>query len=698
MAFWSVLTTPAPRTPLASRPSRTLFSLLVGAFLLSLVPHVEQLPLWLTGSVVISIVVRCVLEIHRLPLPSSAFCALIALCLLTGISIQYHTVVGRDAGTAFTAGLLAIKFFELRGPRDVALIIFSCFFVVMSSLLYSQVVELFIYCLIMMWVLTALLLRTQMGDKTDDHLIGMLGHSGLIFLQALPFALFLFFFFPRYQGKLQLTLNSAAIGLTSEVRPGSIASMAEDDSEAMYVQFVSGDVPTIDTMYWRAMVLWHYENATGEWSEGDLSGMPEQLPIAMSHSNQVVQRITVWPHFRKWLFALDYPIQPPENSSEMADWATTRPGGILRLYGQRNLEHKERYTVTSSLQLVPHALNETERNVGLQLSEKEIDPQVRALAARLRHESTDDQSYIFAVLHYFRHEHFVYSVTPGAEPKGQEKKWLADFLFVRKTGFCEHFASAFAVLMRLANIPARLVVGYQGGEYNPYDNSYMVRQSNAHAWTEVWSESKSQWVRYDPTAILSQAESNPLANNGAGSDGASETLSLHATQHGFFSKSSLPPWLRSTLQDMQMRRDQIEANWDDLVFSYDPEAQSRLADALGLGSKNPTALGIACFLAFCVCVFIFRKWVRRRKDVSPVEELYAQFCRTMAQRGILRALWEGPLAYTHRVAEAFPEKGEAIHDLGSIVAHSRYGRSPIDPATPRDLKDLLTSITSSRET
>src|SRR3984957_1245129 len=196
MALWSALFPRSTRAPLDTRPSLTLFFLLAGAFLLTLVPHVLQFPIWLSVAVVAAMVLRSFIEVYRLPLPSTTFCAIRALILFVAIWVQFQRISGREAGTALTAGLLAIKFYELRRPRDIALIIFSCFFVVMSALLYSQVLELFVYCLIMMWVLTALLLRVHTGDRQHDHLLQMLGQSGLVFLQAMPLTLLLFFFFP----------------------------------------------------------------------------------------------------------------------------------------------------------------------------------------------------------------------------------------------------------------------------------------------------------------------------------------------------------------------------------------------------------------------------------------------------------------------------------------------------------------------
>ena len=698
MALWSALFSRPARTPLEVRPSPTLFFLLAGAFLLTLVPHVVQFPLWVSVAVVGAMVLRSIIEVYRLPLPSTTFCGILAVVLLGVILVQFGTVLGRDAGTAFTAGLLAIKFYELRGPRDVALVIFSCFFVVMSALLYSQVLELFIYCLIMMWVLTALLLRVHTGDSPHDRLLRMLGRSGIICLQALPLALFLFFVFPRYTGKFSLTLDESPIGLTGTVAPGSIAKLAQDDSEAMYVQFTSGNVPLPGTMYWRALVLWDYRN--GAWTPGDLAALPRPTtPPVAPGPNDIGQEITIRPHNQKWLFALDVPVIAPVNRAEPFSWATLLNGGIVQL-SHGKLDHMSRYDVSSSATPADEELSPAERESGTRLPEArydQIDPWVTALADQL-HQGLSDEEYIRAVLRYFRHGGFVYSTTPGI----QGPNWLPVFLFKAKTGFCEHFASAFAVLMRLENIPARLVVGYQGADYNPYSDLYIVSQSNAHAWDEVWMPADNQpapgdmghWMRVDPTALLAMAEEGRSSANSAD---AGDTLSIQVAHHKpTFSEAWLPAWARAGLKEMQLRREQVETDWDNLVFSYDPETQSRLARALGFGEQARFELLLVCLVTGGICLIVFQKWMARKPAVSPVENLYASFCRTMARRGVPRAAWEGPLAYTQRVSEAFPDDKPAIQRVGSIVAHARYGPAPADPAAPQDLKSLLTLIAASQ--
>ena len=675
------------------RPSLTLFFWLVGAFVLTLLPHLQQFPLWLTVMVFAALAVRCVLEWQRWPLPSIGFTSLLALSLLVGIYVQFNTIFGRNAGTAFMVGLLAIKFYELRGPRDVALIIFSNFFVVMSALLYSQAIELFIYCMVMMWVLTALLLRNHMGDSDDNRLLRMLRQSAIIFLQALPLAIFLFFFFPRYSGRLPLGFDDTSIGLTDKVEPGSISRLSNDDSQVMYVTFDRmSDVPGVDAMYWRGLVLWDYEN--GAWTQGvEATSRQVAKPLPARDTRVVTQVITLWPHFQRWLFALDYPLEPAENEDESIGWSTIAPGDILQIARNHStLDHKTRYTVLSAPGLKDQAITEEIEKSTLRLPENEIDSKVRALAEQLRQENPDPKDYIRAVLRYFRREGFKYSETPGAS----ERDWLTNFLFKTKTGFCEHYASAFAILMRLGHSPARLVVGYHGGQYNPYKNSYIVKQSNAHAWDEVWIAAENQWERIDPTAVIPNSQAISFATNSNSSE-AKPGLSIEVAHHRLtlVSGAYMPDWMRSSILEFQLRRQEVEADWDDWVFSYDPKTQLRLAQSLGFGSETRSALALACVLAVGICIIIFRSLMRRKQIITPVEDLYAKFCRSMAQRGIPRATWEGPLAYTERVAEALPEKREQIQDVGWIVARSRYGFSPVEASAAKKMKSLLLLIAAS---
>ncbi len=708
MAIWSGLIAKPQRTPLKSRPSLMLYFLLAGAFLLTLVPQVVQFPVWITAVVAGAMIVRSLLEFYRLPLPSTTFCSIIAFILFGLVWVQFGTIMGRSAGTAVTAGLLAIKFYEIRGPRDISLIIFACFFVVMSALLFSQVLELFIYCLIMMWILTAVLMRVNAGDRPDDMLLRMLSKSGLIFLQATPLALLLFFFFPRINGPIGLSLNDPPIGLTDTVSPGSFSKLARDNSPAMYVSFSGGTYPLPESMYWRAIILYQYKNGTftagflGDTRKREEPGgdADDKTPRPEEHENTqlIGQTITIYANNQRWLYALDIPVSEPKNMAGSSGWAGLYHGNTVRLNGGK-LDHMERYFVSSTLLRPEEMITKAERDASVQLptdpKDGPISPEVRALADKFFAEAGGKQdAYVYAILRYFHHDDFVYSL----DLPSQGKDWLKEFLLVNKTGYCEHYASAFAVLMRLEHVPTRLVTGYVGGDFNPYKNEFVVDEDNAHAWDEVWRPTDpakpdiGRWVRVDPTSLVSDVDpSGQVANGGPGQKpfGVIQGETSFADSH-------LPEWMKTSLHEMQLRREQMEMTWDDVVLSYDTDSQSRLAQVLGMGVNPMLKLGLVCLGAAAVCAVALWRWLAQQPRISPVEFLYAAFCRNMARRGVPRASWEGPLAYTERVAEAFPDDLPALRNVGAIVARTRYGPGPGDAKAIERLESALARISASQ--
>jgi transglutaminase-like putative cysteine protease len=698
MPLWSGLIATPQRTPLTSRPSLTLYFLLAGAFLLTLVPHVLQFPPWLTAAIVAAMVLRSIIEVYRLPLPSSTFCGILAIILFGLTWIQFGTVIGRSAGTAVTAGLLAIKFYEIRQPRDIALIIFSCFFVVMSALLFSQVLELFVYCLIMMWILTALLMRVQAGDRPDDMLLRMLGKSGLIFLQALPLALLLFFFFPRIYGPLGFTLSEPPIGLTDRVAPGSIAKLSQDDTPAMYVHFKSSTIPTPDSMYWRVVVLYQYNQ--GVFSTGDVAELPAPLhpsEAVKKGGGEIEQEITIRANNQRWLYALDVPVLKPANAAENGAWADMYNGDTIRLNANK-LDHFARYTVISSPFRRQETITPEEDEASAQLPHSAsdlIDPRVVQLANDLFQQAGEtEEGYINEVQKYFHQQGFVYSTNLAP----QAADWLPQFLLESKSGYCEHFASAFAVLLRLKGYHTRLVAGYLGGDYNPYTDDYTVSQSNAHAWDEVWMPTNpavpltGRYLRIDPTEAA--ASTALAARMGGGLDEGSAIRVQQRTPT--FADAFFPSWLKVGIREMRLRREQMETGWDNVVLSYDTDTQFRLAELLGFGENFKFKLLLVCVGAAAACAIGFWRWLARKPSISPVEFLYAAFCRNMARRGIPRAAWEGPLAYTERVAEAFPDDTPALHDIGTIVARARYGPAPVTGNSTMKLENALARISAAQ--
>ena len=425
--------------------------------------------------------------------------------------------------------------------------------------------------------------------------------------------------------------------------------------------------------------------------------MHATLPAARN-TDDIEQVITIRRNNQHWLYALDIPVTKPANAAENETWADIFNGDTIRVNVPNKLDHLARYTVFSSLFRQQETIRPEEYAASVQLPNSKddfIDPRVAQLAHDLyRQVGGNEDAYISAVMKYFHQNGFVYST----DLSPQAKDWLAQFLFERKTGYCEHFATAFAILMREVGIPARLVAGYLGGDYNPYNDDYTVCQSNAHAWDEIWKPTNPEdpltgrWTRIDPTAAAASSDAATRTSDST-DEGAALRVQLHAPT---FADTFFPSWIKGGIREMRLRREQMETDWDNVVLSYDTDTQFKLAELLGFGGNPKFKLMLVCVGAAAVCSLAFWRWLSRKPPVSPVEYLYAAFCRNMARRGIPRATWEGPLAYTERVAEAFPDDTPALHDIGSIVARVRYGPNTPSAAATTKLEAALAQISAAQ--
>jgi protein-glutamine gamma-glutamyltransferase len=286
-------------------------------------------------------------------------------------------------------------------------------------------------------------------------------------------------------------------------------------------------------------------------------------------------------------------------------------------------------------------------------------PQAQALAHELRTRHTDDAEIVDAVLTMFRQQKFYYTLTPpllGDQP-------VDEFLFSTRSGFCEHYASAFTVLMRAAGIPARIVTGYQGGEINEFGNYLIVRQSDAHAWTEVWLKDKG-WVRIDPTSAVSPTRVS------AGISAAiprNESLPLMARTN--------VEWLRK----LRLSWDFMSNSWNQWVLGYTPERQRSLLQSVGIDNATWQKMVAALFVIAGAIVAIFTVIVLRQlknRARDPVRIAYLKFCDKLRRKGLPREPAEGPLDYARRLGRSRPDLAPAVEAITRLYVALRYGAEP----------------------
>jgi protein-glutamine gamma-glutamyltransferase len=608
-------------------------------------PHVERVPWWITLLVVTLFAWRVYIMLNAMQLPRKWLLLLIAAGALGGIYISYGRVLGRDSGVTLLVIMLALKLLEMATLRDAMILIFICYFLVITNFLYSQSIPIALYMLCAVWIITA----TMIGFQYRTHQPGyryQLRSAGMMLLQATPLMLALFVLFPRIQGPIwgmPQDAYSGMTGLSDEMSPGSVSRLLLSDAIAFRVGFES-KIPAINQLYWRGPVLWDFDGYTWTAPRAPYLTRREYQPLGTA----VEYTVTVEPHSRRWLFALDLPARVPPRSQMTSDF---------QLLFQTAVNNRMRYDMASHLSYRDNTepgSRELERALALPPNS---NLRSVGLAGRMRKAAPDERAYITAVLDMFRSQNFYYTTTP---PLLRDNP-VDEFLFSTRAGFCEHFASSFALLMRAAGIPARIVTGYQGGEINTVGNYLTVRQADAHAWVEVWLRDDG-WVRVDPTAAVSPAR---VEAGVAAAVPQTEALSLLRGEYA---------WLRQA----RMTWDSLANSWNQIVLGYTQDRQRQLMRRVGIDNATWKSLATIMFIVTgAITLVLAGLMLHKLRAVrpDPVSAAYARFCERLARGGLARHPSEGPDAFRKRAIAARPELAQPISSISEIYIRLRYGEA-----------------------
>ena len=632
---------------------------LLAGFAMVAAPHVERLPWWLTGLVVTLSAWRVYLGHASVPLPSRWLLILVVVGATAGVYFNYRTLFGRDAGVALLVVMLALKLLETRVLRDAMLLSFLGYFLVITNFLYSQTIVTALYMLACTWVITANMVGLHYSRR-EPPLMARFRSAGMLLAQSTPLMLVLFLLFPRVTGPLWGLPQDAyagATGLSDSMTPGSLSNLILSDAVAFRVKF-NGTVPSAKQLYWRGPVMWDFDGRT--WTAPRaLYGTPEFT----AHSPPISYEVTLEPHNKRWLFALDVPGKVPPRAFASADF---------QLYSAQPVTTRTRYEMTSFLD---YSYGVAEDGIAMRRAlalPAGFNPRTTAFGRELRTRYTSDRALTQAVLAKFRNERFSYTLTP---PLLSMDDPVDQFLFETKSGFCEHFSSAFAVLMRAAGIPARVVTGYQGGEVNVLGNYLIVRQAEAHAWTEIWLKNEG-WVRVDPTAAVS-----PLRVESGISAAVPRTDPLPLLVRGDF----------ETLRQLQLTWDFMANTWNQWVLGYNPERQRLLLSRVGIDDATWYSLTVAMLCATFVIIIVLSVVVLRQmrsRARDPVKIAYLRFCEKLQRADLPREPAEGPLDYARRLAGARPDLAVPVAAITKLYVDLRYGPAP----DGRQLRELRLTV------
>lgn len=623
------------------------FNLLSITVLCVLASHAPHMPAWYTAILAAIVAARWRQRRRRRGRISAWLRIALLVAVPAAVIAVYGTPFGREPGAAIVCGLLVVKLLESERVRDARMAVgFACF-ILMSALLFDQGLAFTIIVGLMLLPALATLRALEPGLPKTGWWPAL--RTGTVLLGvSLPAALLGFLLIPRLATPLWGAQGNgeARTGMTDRMAPGDLHSLLTDNAVAMRIGFDDGAPPPESRRYFRGMVLWAFDGRA--WSPGAAARRPWRPAPLGVHDPLTHYDVTLLASHRHWMFALDMPVDAPEGAVMGPDHT---------LWSNKTIDQTVHYRVASALdyRLAPERLDPRLRTAALELPNG-FDPGARALADRWRRASgNNDGAIIRDALALFHDGGFVYDL--DAPPL--DRNSIDDFLFNTKTGFCEHYASAFTFLMRAAGIPARVVVGYQGGYWNAFAHYLLIRQSDAHAWSEVWLAGRG-WVRVDPTAAVSRVV---LADAG----GATGDV-------GGGNRSWWMPW--------QNRLDVINRWWGQTVVGFDALSQERLFRPFGIERATAQMLGIALAIAVFLALgfgALLASLRPRHKPRDAVAAAQLRLQKRLARIGIVRGIGEGPRDFYHRSILSLPASAPSLRALAADYLELRYALAEPPP-------------------
>jgi len=626
----------------AERRTRILW--LLAAVITVTAPHSLYVSPWVSALLIGISIWRYQLESRGWRLPSAWIKVPLVFTGLAAVALTYRTITGVEAGTALLIVMLALKILETKTSRDFTVVSAICWFLMFAVFLREQQLWALPYIIAGVSISVAALLQIRrsgpplpLGSVTRQT-------AGLL-VQALPLMLVLFFLFPRIPAPfwaMSTGGTDAQTGLSDQVNPGDISNLSRSDRVAFRVRF-NGDVPPPEERYWRGPVMGFFNGRT--WSWGDRGEKIDPVNEMLVGETYYEYELMLEPHGRDWLLALETPAQWSQSKSYLS--------ANLQLISQTPVRQRIAYTARSYQQARRKNMDSERHLQAMQYLPASSNPETVAFARQLRQSAASNRDYLNQILQMFREEEFFYTLRPpllGTNP-------VDDFLFATREGFCEHYASAFATLARAAGIPARVVTGYLGGEINPLSNDMVVRQSDAHAWTEVWLD--GSWVRVDPTAAVAPQRIEL---------GLDEALSASDLN---FRRS-----VRNTLLLSQafLSLDAINAAWDRWVLAFGPEMQAEMLSRAGFDEPDmqDLVLVMAVGITLLLAGLAYYLQISIRNNDDPLLTAYRHFCSKLAHAGVTREPGEAPANFASRAVATHPDQQQSIQQITNLYVALRY--------------------------
>ena len=611
---------------------------LLAALVLALLPHSTHLP-W--GFALLGVLVigwRWQMHRGRLPYPGKVTKAIAVALACLGIAVAFRNQFSLESATAFFVTASLLKLLEMKARRDGYLVVFLSYFLLSVGFLFEQGLLQALYGIAVMWVITAALVSLQLLNSGQQSFSIASRYSVGMLAAALPLMLVFYLFFPRMSPLWSMTLqsNKAITGLSGEMSPGDIASLSRSDELAFRVTYDDGIKPEREDLYWRGLVLDRFDGRTWRFSKNDRSveWFPKVYQPASDNTEARFYEIIQEPTAQHWLFTL-------KHGSALERHIGLTSTGLL--VSRRPVHQRKRYKgVTDPYNPVLTSLNQFQRRHNLALP-SDSNPRARSWAAEQFAQAAGPGAFIQGVLRHFNQQDYYYTLNPpelGADD-------IDAFLFDTRQGFCAHYAGALVFMARSVGIPARVVAGYQGGEWNESEKYLTVRQFDAHAWTELWIDGQG-WVRVDPTAAVAP-ERIEFGLEAALQEEQSFLQGNLLSPHRFRGIS----WLNS----IRMELDTLNYLWHRWVLSYDRDRQkSVLGNLLNSTSYKDMLMWLAGGIVVLFLVMgVLLVWRRPAQTASPLLKQWLKLQQAAAPLNLQQNQGDTSRNWLKRLSDQVPE-------------------------------------------
>ena len=627
----------------------------IAALGISMLPQLNSMPVHLVLITLLPITWRLLAEFRNwkpMPILFRVMATVFATAALIG---TYGGLMGRRTAVSLLVLMLSLKLLETFRTRDARIVASLSLFLCGTQFLFSQGVPMIVYilaCLLSSLIALIYLHRREAFEHvceapdSNRSLFTELGFGVRLLVLALPVGLALFLLFPRWSSPLwgvpEEALDARS-GLSDSMSPGSIQSLFMDDSPAFRVQFESG-IPSNADLYWRGPVFWDFNGRSWQASYFGQNLLAEDKPDPENAPFRY--EVQMEPTEQRWIFALDYPALVPRGTRLTMDY---------QLLSRRPITRLRDYVMASDPGFIDSSrLKLTLRNAALELPPG-FNPKTAAMMTQWRKETSNDTGIVRRALAYFNQEQFHYTLNPAL----LSRHTVDEFLFETRQGFCEHYASAFTVMMRMAGIPARVVTGYQGGWYNDIGAYVLVRQSDAHAWSEVWFE-HTGWTRIDPTAAVAPERVE---------QGAMDSLGQRRFMFDY-------EWLRNVKNTFDL----FQRGWNNWIVAFSSDKQSRLFSIFGwqfISSAKLVVVMVGTILVISAVLFMLAPLLlkfRSSRKQDPLLRLWQKFNRKLAKAGFVLHPSMGPMELARNACDQLDDKDDVINRIAELYMLCRYSR------------------------